>query len=209
MQFIIDWGNKIQDLLMKVSILNFLGPLALRLYLVPVFWMAGTHKLEGFDGIVEWFGNDDWGLGLPFPYLMAVLATGTEIVGAIFLAAGFAIRYITLPLMVTMIIAATSVHWEFGWQAIADPGAPFATERVVASAEKLDRAKTILREHGHYEWLTSSGNFVVLNNGIEFAATYFIMLLSLFFTGAGRFFSIDYWISKRFRKSDIEQPLDQ
>jgi uncharacterized membrane protein YphA (DoxX/SURF4 family) len=41
---------------------------------------------------------------------------------------------------------------------------------------------------------------VILNNGIEFAATYFVMLLSLFFTGAGRFFSLDYWIYQVFRR---------
>ena len=32
-----------------------------------------------------------------------------------------------------------------------------------------------------------------------FAATYLIMLLSLLFTGGGRFTSVDYWISQRFQ----------
>ena len=32
--------------------LDFLAPLLMRLYLVPIFWMAGTHKIEGFDNIV-------------------------------------------------------------------------------------------------------------------------------------------------------------
>jgi putative oxidoreductase len=202
MTTLVNWLNRIHDLLNMSRVVDFLGPLALRLFLVPVFWMAGTHKLEGFDGIVEWFGNSEWGLGLPFPFLMAVMATGTEIIGAVFLAAGFAIRYITLPLMFTMIIAMSSVHWQFGWQAIADPGAPFANERVMESAEKLSRARSILEDNSNYEWITSSGNFVVLNNGIEFAATYFIMLLMLFFSGAGRFASLDYWIKKQFRSNE-------
>ncbi|HHC74717.1 MAG TPA: DoxX family membrane protein, partial [Thiothrix sp.] len=51
--------------------LDFLAPLALRLYLAPIFWIAGTNKLNEFDSIVEWFGNAEWGLGLPFPFLMA------------------------------------------------------------------------------------------------------------------------------------------
>ena len=55
----------------------------------------------------------------------------------------------------------------------------------------------ILREHGNYPWLTEKGNLVVLNNGIEFAATYFIMLLVLFFYGAGRYLSLDYWFARR------------
>ena len=192
-------GNWAEDLLDKTRSFDFLGPLALRLYLVPVFWMAGTNKLNGFDNIVEWFGNTEWGLGLPFPLLMALLATWTEVIGAICLLLGVAVRYIAIPLMITMMVAAGAVHWDHGWQAIADPDAPFANERVEESAGKLDRAKDILREHGNYTWLTSSGSFVVLNNGIEFAATYFIMLLALFFTGAGRFASVDYWIGRRLR----------
>ena len=186
-----------QDVLDATRVIDFLAPLALRLYLVPVFWMAGTKKLEHFDSTVAWFEHS---LNLPFPWLMALLATWTEILGALALLFGFALRWFAVPLMVTMVVAAVTVHWDYGWQAIADPGAPGATERVMESSEKLSKAKGILKEHGNYQWLTSSGSFVVLNNGIEFATTYFIMLLSLFFTGAGRFLSLDYWIRKVFRR---------
>jgi len=61
----------------------------------------------------------------------------------------------------------------------------------------LSKAKDILREHGNYDWLTEYGNFVVSNSGIEWAATYFIMLLALFFTGAGKA-SLDHVIASRF-----------
>lgn len=193
--------NRFHDALFaRLVHLEGLGPLALRLYLVPVFWMAGTHKLAAFDDTVAWFGNAEWGLGLPLPWLMAFLATATEILGAVLLLLGLATRWIAVPLMATMIVAAVTVHWQFGWQAIADPGAPFANERVIESVEKLERARDILREHGNYRWLTSSGNFVVLNNGIEFAATYFVMLLALFFSGGGRYFSVDWWLARRFRR---------
>lgn len=40
---------------------------------------------------------------------------------------------------------------------------------------------------------------MILNNGIEFAATYFIMLLTLFFIGGGRYLSLDWWIARRWR----------
>jgi len=43
-----------------------------------------------------------------------------------------------------------------------------------------------------------NGGFVILNNGIEFSATYFIMLLALFFIGAGNYVSADYWGSKKY-----------
>lgn len=208
--------NKLQDLLDRTRRIDFLAPLALRLYLVPILWMAGSKKLEnaGLDclendkgscslkpkqDIIDWFGNPDWGLGLPFPELMAYLAAWTEYFGAILLLVGLAVRWISLPLMFTMIVAAATVHWQNGWLAIAENSGPFATGRTAEAVERLDTAKSILQEHGNYSWLTEHGSFVVLNNGIEFAATYFIMLLALFFAGAGNYISLDYWIARRWR----------
>ncbi len=189
--------NRLQNSLDATRRLDFLAPLLLRLYLVPIFWMAGMNKLADMDATIAWFGNPDWGLGLPFPTLLAWLAALTETGGALLLLAGLAVRWISIPLMVTMLVAIVSVHWPFGWQAIADAGAPFANQRVLDSVEKLARARELLQEHGNYDWLTSSGKLVVLNNGIEFAATYLLMLLVLFFAGAGRWLSLDYWLARR------------
>jgi putative oxidoreductase len=179
----------LQNMLDTTKKIDFLAPLALRLYLAPVFWMAANNKWNPFDsesslnGTIQWF---DRSLGLPFPELMTYLAWGTEYFGAIFLVLGLAIRWISIPLMTTMIVAALTVHWGNGWLAIAEPSA------------QLDMARSILQEHGNYEWLTQNGGFVILNNGIEFATTYFIMLLTLFFIGAGNYVSADYWIAKKY-----------
>lgn len=185
--------------------IDFLAPLMLRLYLVPIFWMAGTKKLNGFDGVVEWFGNADWGLGLPFPFILAVLATATELIGAIALLIGAGVRWFTLPLMVTMAVAAITVHLDYGWQAISDVGAPFANERVEEAANKLAFVKEVLREHTQYDYITSSGNVVILNNGIEFSVTYFIMLFALLILGAGRYASVDYWFTQWLYKEGKSQ----
>jgi len=67
----------------------------------------------------------------------------------------------------------------------------------------LERAQSILQSNGNYQWLIENGNFVVLNNGIEFAATYFIMLLVLFFMGGGRYVSVDYWLRRFFIDSKV------
>ena len=160
-------------------------------------WVAGTNKRNNFSGTVEWFGNPEWGLGLPFPTGMAALATGTELLGAIFLLLGFAVRLISIPLMMTMVVAAVTVHLENGWLAIAEGSGLYATERTMGAVERLEKAKSLLQEHGNYQWLTENGSLVVLNNGIEFATTYFIMLLVLFFIGGGRYASLDYWIDRR------------
>jgi uncharacterized membrane protein YphA (DoxX/SURF4 family) len=191
---------QLQRLLDSFRVFDFLGPLALRLYLVPIFWMAGNKKLTDMDGTIEWFGNPDWGLGLPFPEFMAWAATLTETAGAVLLLIGFAVRWISIPLMVTMAVAAVTVHLKNGWLAIAEGSGVFATERTEGAIERLEVARSLLKEHGNYPWLTENGSFVVLNNGIEFAVTYFFMLLVLFFVGAGRYFSMDYWIRKGFMR---------
>lgn len=175
---------------------DFLVPFLLRLYLAPIFWMAGWNKLSHFGDTVEWFGNSEWGLGLPWPTLMAGLATGTELLGAALLLTGLAVRFITVPLLFTMLVAMFSVHWPNGWLAVAEGEGLFATQRTMEAVERLTQARDILREHGNYEYLTEHGSLVMLNNGIEFGATYFLMLLTLLFTGAGRWLSLDFWIAR-------------
>ncbi len=183
---------------------DFIAPLLIRLYLAPIFWMAGSKKLSSFDDTVSWFGNDDWGLGLPFPWLLAFLVTTVELAGAILLILGLGVRWISIPLLMTMVVAAITVHWENGWLAIAEGTGMFANDRTMGAIQRLNRGKEILQEHGNYSWLTENGSFVVLNNGIEFAATYIILLLVLFFIGAGRYVSLDYWCLDYFQKNRIE-----
>ncbi len=202
--------NKLQDLLDTSRVIDFLAPLLLRLYLAPVFWIAGTNKVgglesweavkEGFQNTSDWFGNPDWGLGLPLPGLMALLAITTEIFGAVMLLMGVGVRWVSIPLMITMLVAAFSVHWQNGWQAVADAMSPWPSANIEEAGQRLQAARSILQEHGNYDWLTGSGSFVISNNGIEWAATYFIMLLALFFIGAGKYASADYWIALKFRQ---------
>ncbi|MDF1629802.1 MAG: DoxX family protein [Alcanivoracaceae bacterium] len=212
---------RLHSLFDKTRRLDFLAPLLLRLFLAPVMIAAGWQKAGSFESTVAWFGNDDWGLGLPFPALLAALAIATELFGGILLLVGLATRYVAVPLMITMLVAALSVHWHNGWFAVAPsnpetsmarplaalgiPAAQRSLENSVEVGQRLQAAKGLLREHGNYGWLTEKGSVVVLNNGIEFAATYFIMLLALFFYGAGRWLSMDYWIERRFHSATERQ----
>jgi uncharacterized membrane protein YphA (DoxX/SURF4 family) len=202
-------GIRLNQLLNRIAgNTAFIPSLLLRLYLAPVFWVAGTNKLANFDSTVEWFGNPDWGLGLPMAWLMALLATATEVVGAILLLLGLGTRYVSIPLMITMLVAAFTVHWQNGWQAVADSSSAFASDKLgllqledaSVAVERLQRARSILQEHGNYDWLTETGSIVISNNGIEWAATYFVMLLALFALGSGRYFSLDDWICRKLRQ---------
>jgi uncharacterized membrane protein YphA (DoxX/SURF4 family) len=151
------WAQEQLEVTRKV---DAIAPLALRLYLFVPFWMAGTNKWAHFEDTVAWFGNADWGLGLPSPMLFAFLATWTEILGAVFLLLCFATRYIAVPLMITMVVAIFTVHWPNGWAAIADGAADAGV------ADRVAAARSILQEYGNYSLLTEKGKFVILNNGI-------------------------------------------
>ena len=154
-------------------------PLALRLYLVPIFWMAGARKIAGMDQTVEWFGNPDWGLGLPFSrpagrsgglyrshHRSAVAVTGPC----------YALD--RTPLMVTMLVAIFAVHWDYGWAAIADSGIPGSGCAHWHRHGYPQRAR-------HYAWLTEKRQPGDSQQWHRIAVTYFIMLLSLLFTGGG------------------------
>ncbi|MCF2858711.1 DoxX family protein [Pseudoalteromonas sp. SMS1] len=210
----------------KADVMSGLAPLLLRLIIAPVMIIAGYNKLNlskegvGFfeslmadENVVAWFGNADWGLGLPFPDLLAFLAGWTEFLGGWLILIGLLTRLVSIPLMVTMFVAATQVHWHNGWFSVAPANPDTSAAQVFAwlgsdtaqkslensleVAERLERIKSIVNTHGFPDYLYEKGSVVILNNGIEFAAIYFAMLLSLFFTGGGRFFSLDYWIARK------------
>jgi len=193
MQFL----RQMQKLLNISKALDWLGPLALRIFLAPIFILAGMNKLSNVDNVASWFEY----LGIPAPELMVYLAGTTELVGGILLLVGLGVRWIAVPLMFTMIVAATSAHWENGWHVLPETELTvpweWRTDLIDDAVVLKDEAKSVLRKHSDYDYLSAAGPITILKNGIEFAATYFIMLLALFFTGAGRFFSFDYWVDRK------------
>ena len=101
------------------NIINYLEkvvnipPLLFRIVLAYGFYGPATMKLKNFGGIVEWFSS----MGMPLPKLNALLATGTETAGFILIFLGLATRIISIPLMVVMIVAITTVHFGNGFEA--------------------------------------------------------------------------------------------
>lgn len=183
----------------RMNTIDFLGPLALRIYLAPIFIIAGWNKLSGLEDTAYYFGEY---LRMPAPMLMAVLAGLTEFIGGLSLLFGIALRFMAIPMMFTMIVAAGTAHWDNGWHALPETTLTvpweWRTDLIEEAQQRKSAAVSILQEHGNYEWLTEAGNFTVLKNGIEFAATYFVMLLMLLFSGAGRYVSVDYWIARKY-----------
>lgn len=204
------------QIIQSIKSCDFIVLFSLRLYLAPIFIIAGWGKLQNFSDMVEWFGNSDWGLGLPAPELMLVLAIIAELVGGFALLFGLLTRLFSFMLIITMLVAAFKVHWSNGWFAITPTdthtsiatvlnqigfwGSEQSLQNSMQASERLERAKEILQTHGNYEWLTETGNFVILNNGIEFSITYLLMLCVLFIYGAGKYISLDYLCNYFYKK---------
>ena len=87
--------------------------LLFRLILAYGFYMPAMMKWGNISGIAEWFGS----MGIPLPTLNAYLAASTEMAAVILLPLGLATRFISIPLMITMVVAIVTVHLGNGFEA--------------------------------------------------------------------------------------------
>jgi putative oxidoreductase len=217
--------NSYENFFAKIGLADGLAPLIIRLIVGPVMIVAGFNKLGlsspdatflqsllADPSVVSWFGNSERGLGLPFPDLMAFLAGWSEFLGGWFIVLGLLTRFAAIPLMFTMIVAATSVHWHNGWYAVAPADgstsptlfynwlgfeqAKQSSQNAEQVSQRLSEIRHLIKNSENPDWVSEKGPVAILNNGIEWSTIYFVMLLSLFFQGGGRFTSLDYWIKR-------------
>jgi putative oxidoreductase len=148
--------------------------LALRLMLAYAFFEPALMKIQNFDYIVTWFGSGQGNLNLPLPYLNALLATTTETVGVILLTLGLFTRLISIPLVITMIVAILTVHTS-GF----------------AVAKELSETHYVF-SNGQMQFET---NYQYMN-GFEIPLYYILMLLTLVTKGSGKL-SLDHLLLKK------------
>lgn len=91
---------------------NDIGLLLIRLILGVVFVFHGSQKLFGAFGGVGLEGFTAWlsSLGVPLASVQAPLAAGTEFFGGLALLLGVAVRWVSVPLLVTMLVASFVAH---------------------------------------------------------------------------------------------------
>lgn len=92
---------------------DFLPLLLIRLTLAYGFYNPAKMKWSDINAIGEWFGT----IGIPAPYFNAYLAAGTEALGVVLLILGLGTRLISIPLIITMVVAIVTVHWANGFEA--------------------------------------------------------------------------------------------
>ena len=97
----------------KISALTDIPPLLFRLILSYGFYEPALKKVNNIDAIAQWFAS----MNYPFPTLNAYMAATTETLGFVLLFLGLGTRLISLPLIVVMIVAITTVHLGNGFAA--------------------------------------------------------------------------------------------
>lgn len=101
---------KIHQLLeLEIRLLAYLQPillLVLRLYWGYQFFLSGKGKLTNIDNVTNYFAT----LQIPMPYLNACAAGLIECVGGLLLLVGLGSRVITIPLILTMLVAYGTAH---------------------------------------------------------------------------------------------------
>ena len=90
-----------------------LAILLARLTLAYGFFGPAMNKWNNMQATILWF---DTMLGIPLPTLNAYLAATTELLGVGLLALGFLTRFISIPLMIVMLVAITTVHLGNGFE---------------------------------------------------------------------------------------------
>lgn len=87
--------------------------LFVRLILAYGFYTPAINKWQDINSIGDWFDS----MEVPAPLFNAYLAAGTEMLGVVLLSLGLFTRIISLPLIITMLVAIKLVHWENGYNA--------------------------------------------------------------------------------------------
>ncbi|HPE56751.1 MAG TPA: DoxX family protein [Bacteroidales bacterium] len=104
---------KYRNLIATIKRLNDFPLLFFRWVLAYGFWVTGSVKWQNIEGVAQWFES----LGYPLPTLNAYMAASTEIAGVILLTLGLGTRLISIPLIIVMIVAITTVHLGNGFNA--------------------------------------------------------------------------------------------
>lgn len=106
-------GKSYQNFVKKINRLRDLPLLFIRLVLAYGFYSPAKTKWSDINSIAGWFES----MNYPLPTLNAYLAASAEAAGVVLLALGLFSRIISVPLMITMIVAIFTVHIGNGFNA--------------------------------------------------------------------------------------------
>ncbi len=84
-----------------LALIRCTAGILIMLHGIKVFDSAGMNGMAGY------LGRE---ISLPLPLFMAYLAKGTEFFGGLLFALGFLTRFVSIPLIITMLVAVFGAH---------------------------------------------------------------------------------------------------
>jgi len=84
-----------------------------RLVVAYGFYEPAIQKWSDINAVAAWFKS----IGIPFSEFNAYMAASTEILGVVLLTLGLFTRLISIPLIIIMIVAISTVHLSNGFAA--------------------------------------------------------------------------------------------
>jgi putative oxidoreductase len=99
------WVRRIDDARVRLSSVQWLPQLLMRIFLGYFFCESGWGKIHNLDTFTQRF--TEW--GIPFPAFNAALSAYTEFLGGSLIALGLGTRLVAIPLVINMIVAIVSV----------------------------------------------------------------------------------------------------
>jgi putative oxidoreductase len=99
----------------NIQIKNNLPPLLLRIIVGTGFMVHGWAKLSrgpaGFEKLLTQ-------IGVPLPHLMSRITPLIEFFGGLFMLIGLFVSIISIPMIITMLVAMFSIHIKYGFSSI-------------------------------------------------------------------------------------------
>ena len=103
--------SSVHRFLERLEKIDFLALFCLRLYLFHIFWYEGTGYIENINEFSDLLKD----LGFLIPEILAWLVIIIETGGAILLLGGLLVRWVSIPLLITILVAIFTVHIDNGW----------------------------------------------------------------------------------------------
>ena len=97
--------SAVEETRRRISALEWVAPLLMRLFVGYFFFETGWAKLHNLDAFATRFAQ--W--GIPHPAFNAALSAYTECIGGALTVAGLGMRFVSVPMMINMAVAIVTV----------------------------------------------------------------------------------------------------
>ncbi len=178
-----------------LRVFDFIPPLAIRLLLAPILWVTGSQRLGLFTTESYLWWN-------PLTWINTEVVQASSAQFATPLVPGLGAEILTYLIGGAEAIGAVLLILGFAVRWIVP-----VLMGVLLYLGYMAFGGTLAENFNNFIW--QHGYITLEHSQFEVYVTYFILLLTLFFTGAGRWFSLDWFVYRSFVRGIKSTPAIQ